>query len=419
MADLNVGFGTPFQEQIEFLKNKLQLPTERWDDIQRGAHDKYFIVAGAMKADLLGDLHQAVTDTAASGKGQREFNRQFKAIVAKHGWTGWTGEGTPEGEAWRMRTIYQTNMATSYAAGRWRQLTDPEFVKLRPDWRYVHSDSVMHPRPLHLAWNGLTLPHDHEFWQTHFPANGWFCHCRVVAVSKREGLFSRLNGLGEPPPGWDQIDPKTGAPVGIDRGFNYAPGASVNKSLSQFIADKLINLDAPIGAAMWQALAPALAAERLKTWQALVDDTAQSMRATNAAQQVHTVEPEVVALLAGRGVELDNAAIWMRDTELLHAIRDNKTDRGTALPEDFWRDLPTKMGAASVYLDTTDNSLIYALPVDGKTAKIVVRVNFGEKVRLDGVRDRVVSNFVRTGGLIEPKNLESDSRYVLLGEGDR
>ena len=413
-SDLNVGFGTPFESQIDFLRQKLRLPTDRWDDIQRSAHDKAFIVAGAAKADLLFDLHQAVIKASASGQGEREFQKSFKSIVSKHGWTGWTGEGSPAGEAWRARVIYQTNMITSYAAGRWQQLTEPGYLRLRPYWRYVHNDSVVHPRPLHLSWDGLTLPHDHAFWKTHFAPNGWGCQCRIVSVSKKEGLASAQAGMGEPPKGWDQIDPKTGAPVGIDKGFDYAPGASVKKSFSDFIASKLININAPIGAAMWKSLGPALASERLNSWQTLVDGTAQSMRSTNSAQQVHTIEPEVVSLLSDRGITPDNAAIWMRDTELLHAIRDSKTDRGISLPTDFWRDLPTKMEKASVYIDTISNNLIYALPIDGKSAKVVVRVNFGEKVRLEGIRDRIVSNFVRTGSVVNEVDLNSGSQYVSL-----
>ncbi len=413
-AELNIGFGTPFELQINFLRNKLQLPTERWDDIQRSAHDRAFIVAGAAKADLLNDLHQAVIQAAASGKGEREFQKSFKSIVAKHGWSGWTGEGTPEGEAWRARIIYQTNMATSYAAGRWQQMTEPDYLRLRPYWRYVHNDSVIHPRPLHLSWNGLTLLHDHPFWKTHFAPNGWGCECRIISVSKKDGLASAQAGMGSPPEGWDQIDPKTGAPVGIDKGFDYAPGASVKRSFSDLISSKLINLDAPIGAAMWKSLGSALASERLNSWHTLVDGTAQSMKSTNSAQQVHTVEPEVVSLLSDRGITLENAAIWMRDTELLHAIRDSKTDRGTALSTEFWRELPTKMENASAYIDTINNNLIYALPLDGKSAKVVVRVNFGERVRLDGVRDRMVSNFVRTGSVVNEVDLNSGSQYVLL-----
>lgn len=231
---LNVGFNTPFQEQIDFLRAKLRLPTERWDDIQRSAHDRAFIVAGAAKADLLADLQASLVQAATDGRGLDAWRKAFRQIVKDHGWDGWTGQGTKGGEAWRTRVIYQTNMATSYAAGRYRQLTEPSFLALRPFWRYIHSDSVMHPRPMHLSWHGLTLAHDHPFWQTHFPPNGWGCQCRVTAVSQREGAASARAGLGEPPEGWDQIVDKTQAPPGIDKGFNYAPGATWHPNLDKY-----------------------------------------------------------------------------------------------------------------------------------------------------------------------------------------
>jgi len=68
-ATQSFGFGTPFQAQIDFLRQKLQLPTDRWDDIIRSAHDRAFIVAGAAKADLLADLHQAVIERAVDDAG--------------------------------------------------------------------------------------------------------------------------------------------------------------------------------------------------------------------------------------------------------------------------------------------------------------------------------------------------------------
>lgn len=231
---MNLGFGTPWQEQIDFLRQKLRLPTEKWDDIQRAAHDRAFMVAGAAKADLLADLHRAVLDAAEQGMGQAQFLRQFKEVVARNGWTGWTGEDSAAGQAWRARVIYQTNLAHSYAAGRWQQLKDPEFLHLRPYWRYIHSEAVRHPRPLHLAWHGLTLPHDHPFFLTHFAPNGWSCRCRIVAVSRKEGEASARAGLGQPPEGWDTIDPKTGAPLGIDKGFDYAPGATWHPNLDKY-----------------------------------------------------------------------------------------------------------------------------------------------------------------------------------------
>jgi hypothetical protein len=239
---INIGFNTPFDEQITFFRQKLNLPTERWDDIMRAAHDRSFVVAGAMKADLLADLNTAVGTAIADGKSIGWFRDNFKAIVKKHGWTGWTGEGTPAGEAWRTKVIYQTNLSTSYAAGRYAQLNDPELLKVRPYWRYKHADGVANPRLQHVAWNGLTLPHDHLFWQTHFPPNGWGCHCSVQAVSKREYVKAQAAGLDSPPEGWDAIDEKTGAPRGIAKGFDYAPGASLSDEIGRFVERKAIDL---------------------------------------------------------------------------------------------------------------------------------------------------------------------------------
>lgn len=255
---MKFGFNTLFFEQLEFFKQKLNLPSKRWDDIQRTAHDKAFIVAGATKADLLDDLNSAIEKAIEQGRGIEEFRKDFDAIVEKHGWVGWTGQGTAAGEAWRTQVIYQTNMATSYAAGRYKQLTDPEFLTLRPYWRYKHADWVANPRLQHVAWDGLTLPHDHPFWETHFPPNGWGCHCRVTPVSAREYEKSKAAGLGEAPPGWNDIDPKTGVVAGIAKGFDYAPGASAHLPLQSFVESKLIRISGQIGAAMRAALVPIL-----------------------------------------------------------------------------------------------------------------------------------------------------------------
>lgn len=238
------GFGIDlqFQEQIDFLRKKINLPTERWDDIWKRAHDRAFVVAGAQKADLLADLHAAVLKGAQGGT-LEAFRKDFKTIVAKHGWTGWTGEGSKGGEAWRTRVIYDTNLRTSYAAGRWQQLNDPELLAIRPYWRYVHQDGQQYPRPLHASWQGMTLRHDHPFWKSHFPPNGWGCKCRVTAVAgPKDGDAT------EPPDGWDSVSDKTGELPGIDRGWGYAPGANANADLRDLIDAKKLKLPPEIAA---------------------------------------------------------------------------------------------------------------------------------------------------------------------------
>lgn len=405
----------PFAEQIAFFRRKLNVPTERWDDLWQAAHDRAFVVAGAAKADLLEDLRGAVDKAVSQGTTLAELRRDFRAIVQRQGWTGWTGEGSARGEAWRTRTIYETNLRTSYAAGRYAQLTDPELLARRPYWRYVHSDTVLRPRPLHKRWGDmrLTLRHDHPFWATHFPPNGWGCRCRVVAVrAPAEGDAT------EPPAGWDAISEATGAPAGIDRGWGYAPGANAATPLLDLVEQKLLNLDAPIGAQMWQHLRPAVQVEQRLALADLVDRVAGSLRAGGRAALVTVVAPATVAALARLGHGLETADVWLRDEELLHALRDTKAARAAALPVQTWRDLPRLLETATPYWDTADPALVYAFDAGGGQGKVLVRVNYRDKLRVGDKRTRVTSNFVRTGGIVDAANLRDGSQYLKLPKGE-
>ena len=404
-TDASFGFGTRFEAQIEYLRNKLRLPTQAWDDIIGSAHDRAFIVAGAAKADLLEDLHQAVIKGATDGAGMKVFAKDFKAIVDKHGWTGWTGEGTQAGEAWRTRIIYQTNMATSYSAGRYQQMNDPEVLKLHPYWRYIHSDGVLNPRQQHVAWHGLTLPATHPFWKTHWAPNGFGCQCRITSVTRQEGEASGRAGLGDPPAGWDAIDPKTGEQPGITKGFGYTPGASVKKSLQSLIDDKLIKLDAPIGAAMWEVLKPVMLAEKSAAFSDFVDTTlAGPVRGKTfvaGALKLAWIDAAVKVNLTPATAE-----IVVRDADVWHTFRDAKKDM---LDVVWYKGLPELLDRpGAVVLDTTHpNEPAFLLFYDAKTdtKKLVVRVNYR-------VKKMGTVNVVETGRLVDPSGVRA-----MLGHG--
>lgn len=251
MADpVRGSLGVPFPEQIAALRLRLGdlVPTRRWDDISRSAHDTGFMVAGAWKTDLLADILQAM-DRAALGGGLTAFRKDWKSIVEKRGWHGWTGEGTKKGEAWRTRVVYQTNMAVSRAAGRLAQLRDGNF----PIWVYLHGGS-REPRQHHLAWHGIALPSDHPFWATHYAPNGWGCSCRIRGARSAAGV-RRLGGDPdkELPEDWNAIDPKTGTPVGIDKGWDYMPGATTAQTIRE-MTRKAVDWDYSLATAYMREL---------------------------------------------------------------------------------------------------------------------------------------------------------------------
>lgn len=413
-AGLSIGFGTPWAAQIDFLLQKLNLPTERWDDIKRGAHDKAFIVAGAQKAELLDDFHKAMV-TAAKGGGLEAWRKDFKAIVARHGWTGWTGEGTADGVAWRTKVIYQTNMATSYAAARYQQLTHPDSIKSMPFWRYVHSDLVMHPRPLHVAWNGLTLPHDHPFWQTHFPPNGWGCQCRIVGVTRGEAAKSSYT---TPPDGWDAIDPKTGAQVGIDKGWDYAPGASVTKTFQSLIDDKLIKFDAPIGARMWEELKPVLLQEKAAEFSEWANAIRATGKTTGDYRVIGAIDSTVLKKAQPLNVTPASAEIVVRDEDVWHTFRGAKVG---AMPWSWYVDLPLHLQTPrAVILDQTDASepaLLYVFDVPGNaTGKMVLKLDYIVTARSpDGFKQKKPLNVLRTGRLVDVASMNQPGYTLLSG----
>jgi uncharacterized protein with gpF-like domain len=218
-------FRKPFLEQVAAFRLRLGrlVPTARWDDLRGSDHDRAFMVAGAVKADLLADLGQAVEKAIVEGTTLEEFRADFRRIVEDRGWHGWTGEGTRKGEAWRTRVIYKTNIATSYAGGRRAQLVEGGFAF----WIYFHGGSI-EPRLQHLAWNGLILPSDHPFWLTHSPPNGWGCSCYVIGARSIAAAQRRGGDPGKVlAPGWDAPDPRTGTPPGIAKGWDHAPGGTV------------------------------------------------------------------------------------------------------------------------------------------------------------------------------------------------
>ncbi|MBI0095500.1 MULTISPECIES: PBECR2 nuclease fold domain-containing protein [Gilliamella] len=220
----NVAYGSlPFKEQIEFFRRKANVPTNSYADIYNDEHDYAFVVAGANRNALLNDFRAAIDKAISQGTTLEEFRKDFAEIVEKHGWS-YNGSFN-----WRSRVIYETNLNSSYQAGRYQQLRDAKF----PYLEYLHSDYVEHPRELHESWNHLVLNFNDPWWDSHFPPNGYGCQCRVRGRTK--GDLKRMGKDGPdtaPTINWvDRVigensdDPRiVRVPEGIDPSFEHIPG---------------------------------------------------------------------------------------------------------------------------------------------------------------------------------------------------
>ncbi|MEQ8346164.1 MAG: phage minor head protein [Sneathiellaceae bacterium] len=244
----------PFAEQLDYFRRKTNVPTRAWTDLWHEAHDTGFMVAGAYKADLLQDLRGAVDKAIADGTTLETFRRDFRQLVHRHGWSYNGGEG------WRSRVIYEANLRASYAAGRYRQMTDPDLLLHRPWWMYRHSDAVEHPRLEHVGWDGLVLRADDPWWRTHYTPNGWGCQCWIETLSAED--LARLGKSGPdkaPEIVWETRtvgsrgpSPRTvDVPKGIDPGWAYAPGASrISDDARRALRERLPKLDGKLRTAV-------------------------------------------------------------------------------------------------------------------------------------------------------------------------
>lgn len=385
-----------FQGQVEAIRLRLerQVPTASWTDLMRSAHDRAFVVAGAMEADLLADFAGAVDEAIREGRSIDWFREQFDEIVDRHGWA-YRGERN-----WRSRVIYTTNMRSSYAAGRLAQLRDPALQEVAPYWMYRHGGSA-DPRPDHLSWDKLVLPADDPWWQEHYPPNGWGCKCYVVAVS--EDQARRLGGRFEPPP----EDP----PGAIDAGWDYMPGDTVADDLRRTLEGKTRVLPARLGAALWEdapALVKSVQADAFASW---VDEVTSTMEARGRAVQVGAFSTAVVAALAERAVTPASAALVVRDRDTVHTYRGAKSEQ---IPLEWYRELPRHLPEYQAALlerraGGTSVLLIYPDPSEPEGAyKLVVQVDYVIKVTDEGTRHKGPANIVQTGRRLHVQDIRKD-----------
>ncbi|MDN3441086.1 phage minor head protein [Psychrobacter sp. APC 3279] len=367
-------FRLPFAEQIEFFKNKLNLPTDSYLDLEGKEHDYAFVVAGANRNDILADFRQAIDKAIIDGTTLDEFRKDFDDIVAKFGWD-YNG-----GRRWRSRIIYDTNLYSSYNAGRYEQ--HQSMKDYRPYLQYVHRDGQKNPRPLHQSWDDLVLPADDPFWTSHYPINAYGCHCSVIAHSerslKREGL-----SVGTSPKieyvtkvlGKRSGNPKlVTLPEGIDYGFDRIPGTNRVDMPSKLLLDKAIAVPPDLAANMVGNVLQVAEVRALLNAEvkAMVDTVADEQLARGVSKSIGALPNDVVSALIEQDLTPTSAIITLRDTDVLKLIKDSR-----ALPKSFLQNIADYLiSPEAVLLDTTQDNpaLLYVVDMGKGKGKAVISV---------------------------------------------
>jgi uncharacterized protein with gpF-like domain len=199
---------------MEFLDKKIDVPTDRWDDLKHGEHAHAFTVAHSCEADILNDIHGFLNKALANGEAYGTFKKEMLSLMAKKGWYGGAGHGKDEKKYinWRLRVMYETNMKTAYAQAQYRKQL--QGAEMRPVWVYNSKLAGNNRRQEHVALHNKAFRYDDPFWDSYYPPNGWGCQCFITTKSEagaaRDGIeIESSNSDGVPP----SMTDKKGNPV--------------------------------------------------------------------------------------------------------------------------------------------------------------------------------------------------------------
>lgn len=181
---ITAGFKLPPERALGWLKKRGEdlKVTVDWNQMDSFAHSRSFTVAKVMTADLLQDFYNLVEKAKRDGWSVEKFQKEALPFAEKAGWTG--------NNLHRLKTIYTTNMMTSYAQGKYKQQALLFEQGLYPYLEYRPSTSD-EPNPLHKKFYGLILKFDDPFWDIFYPPSRFGCQCGVRSVSQKE--FDKKN----------------------------------------------------------------------------------------------------------------------------------------------------------------------------------------------------------------------------------
>jgi len=200
----------------KFLEKKINVATDKWDELKWGEHAHAFTVAHSNEAAVLDTIHGLLNQAIQEGISFKDFRDGLIDMMHAKGWYGGNGHTKDDKRYinWRIGLIYDVNMRCAYEAEHYRNRLIG--ADLRPIWVYRHDPAVTNPRAEHLALDGKAFRYDDAFWNTYNPPNGWGCRCYVTTMSEHEaekkGLaIEHSDDAGNPPEikdvNWNTFDP--------------------------------------------------------------------------------------------------------------------------------------------------------------------------------------------------------------------
>ncbi|WP_447415250.1 phage head morphogenesis protein [Acinetobacter baumannii] len=379
--ELNALFTLPPEDAISYLEKKGFKIGWDWHETLDNAHSKAFTVAKIARMDLLQDIRQSLITAMQKGQTLEQWKANITPTLQEKGWWGKKTVINPEGREQevqlgsprRLRTIYDTNMQSAFAAGRYKAMLAG--AETRPFWEWRHI-TISNPRKQHVALNGRLFRFDDPFWNVAYPPSEWGCKCRVIARSAREVEGKEiLSGEGNESDIYERVgvDRNTGADVIVKRTqfdiptkdgkLTFAPAAGFNGSpaSSYLLNDVMINratnlLGEARGLNQSQKL---LTNHNLtKVNKSFVNHALKLSKSQKQFSPIGVLQYDSVKFLTAAGQSFESKMIWLSDEVLVNKkYTDVSVTELIALP-DLIANVEQKLW------DKQTQALFYVLPHD-------------------------------------------------------
>lgn len=203
-----------FDQAMRFLNTRDLLTEEQRESLETRYNAASLRVLTKAQAWAQDKVSAAMRDIAGQGLHVKAGMEQLRTALDAAGLTG-VQDNT-------LETLVRTQTQLAYGAGQAAVDSQPAIRSILWGYTYctTHDDRV---RLKHQAMEGVTLPKDHPWWDTHWPPCGYNCRC--ILLSR---LFDRP-GDTHPPEGIRIIEPRAKLIVGQmvepepDEGFGARP----------------------------------------------------------------------------------------------------------------------------------------------------------------------------------------------------
>ena len=167
-----------FEEAIRHFEARRLVDPDEFAELLDAERFRAFTVTRAIAARVVEDAKRRIAEAMRpDGPGLREFIRALLGEVE--------ADDYPGGARRYLENVYRTTTATSYNAGRLRQLTDPDVVA--GIGAYVYSTALdTRVRSSHAAAHGKQWRPDDPDLRRVWPPNGFQCRCVVRAVAPED-----------------------------------------------------------------------------------------------------------------------------------------------------------------------------------------------------------------------------------------